>query len=63
MQMRTSKTRKEPENITVPKRAFDDLLGKMLKSPPLPKAAIPAKKERRRPSGNRQSSGETGREK
>jgi hypothetical protein len=57
--MRDNNTREE--NITAPKQAFDDLLGKLLKSPPLPKATIPPKKART--PNRRQSSERTGGEK
>ena len=35
------------ENITAPKAEFDALLGKLLNTPPLPKAAIAPKRVRR----------------
>jgi hypothetical protein len=33
-------------NITVPREAFENVLGKLLKAKPLPKAAIPPKRVR-----------------
>lgn len=57
MRMKDSKT--HVENVTAPKAEFDALLDKLLKSPPLPKSAIPPKRASRKDrSGARpQSSG------
>jgi hypothetical protein len=44
--IKSPKERKELPNITAQKTAFDALLGKLLKAPPLPKAAIAPKQGR-----------------
>lgn len=42
------KNPRELPNITVPREAFDNLLGKLLKAKPLPKSAIPPKRAHRK---------------
>jgi hypothetical protein len=51
------------QNITAPKKDFDALLDKLLKSQPLPKKAIPPKRTQADHRERPQSSEQTGREK